>query len=185
MGNSPSGQADDPLLHARFSESEGVTVMTRIRPFWIALLSFLLVAGNGLTLASPQGSNTKPIKIIVRVEGERPERIEMQDARVLSPLDLARLASSIRTELAKLKDHVLVDADDPSDAIGINVIAAKYPTGSDHVFVLSSVITMTDANGTETFVSHDVVATKDFSSGAKALAFYLKSVEFGAPVAGR
>jgi hypothetical protein len=159
--------------------------MAQSKEFWITLLSYLLMAGNGPALASPQGSNIEPIKVIMRVDAERPERLQMQDARVLSPSDLAQLESSIRTEVAKLKNHVLVDADDAPNVIGVTVLAAKYSTGTDQVYVLSSVITTTDANGTEAFVGHDVVATKTFSRGAKAVAFYLKSVEFGAFVAGR
>src|SRR3954468_8950346 len=93
--------------------------MTSARAFWASLLFCLLVTNACLILADSQDRIVQPVKVFVRVEAERRERLQMQDAGDLSRAELAALLSSIRAEIAKLKNHVLVDPNEASDAIRV------------------------------------------------------------------
>src|SRR2546428_3185414 len=133
------------------------------------------VAATGAVVAQTQGRTSKPIKVIVKVDSEGPEGLQVQDAKDLCSAELMQLRSLIRAEVAKLKDHVLVPPDEKSDAIGLIVVAGKY---RNSMILLSSVITIAKADGTDVFVSHDVIAVRKLELAAKAVAFYLTSVEF-------
>jgi hypothetical protein len=137
----------------------------------------LIVLGTGPRFAEAQGRTVMPIKVILRVEPEGPEGLSAQAAKDLSASELTELRSLIRTEIDKLPGHVLVSANDPDEAIGVVVVAAKYGAGRATLVLLSSVITIAEADGAELFVSHDVIGAESLPSAAKAVGFYLTSVE--------
>ena len=145
--------------------------------FVVALVTSSVTVQPALP-AQRQDRTSKPIKVILKVDLEGPEGLQVQDAKDLSSAELARLRSLIQAEIAKLPDHVLVPPDEKGDALGVIVVAGKYPNGPNAVILLSSVITLAKAGGTdEVFVSHDVIAATSLARAARAVAFYLTSVE--------
>jgi hypothetical protein len=141
------------------------------------ILSLALLMIGAPTSARGQNGSLKPFKVIIRVEREGPEGLSVQAAKDLTALELTELDSLIRSEIRKLPNHVAVSANDPDDAIGVVVAAAKCQLGQGTLVLLSSVITIARADGSEPFVSHDVIAAESLSAAAKAVGFYLASVE--------
>jgi hypothetical protein len=101
----------------------------------------------------------------------------MQVAKDLTPAELAQLRSLIIGELAKISNHRVVSADTKEDVLGLLVVAAKLQVGRETCFVLSDVVTIAKANGTDVFVTHDVVAEPDLALSAKAVVGSLVSAE--------
>jgi hypothetical protein len=147
-----------------------------IRAFILAVV-FANVAVQTTIAAQPQRSG-KPLKIILKVESEGPEGLQVQSAKELSSAELKQLRSLIQGEIATLKDHRLVPPDEKGDAVGLVIVAGKYQNAGDSLILLSSVITIAKADGTDVFVSHDVIAARTLALAARAVAFYLASVEF-------
>ena len=56
-------------------------------------------------------------------------------------------------------------------------VRASSATTEDPARTLTMEITIAKADGSEPFVSHDVMATQSLSAAAKAVGFYLTSVE--------
>jgi hypothetical protein len=119
----------------------------------------------------------KPVKLILRVDAQGPEGLWMQVAKDLTPAELTQLRSLIVGELAKISNHRVVSADTKEDVLGLLVVAAKLQVGRETCFVLSNVVTIAKAKGTDVFVTHDVVAEPDLALSAKAVVGSLVSAE--------
>src|SRR4051812_38470785 len=93
--------------------------MTSTRAFCASLLFCLLVTDARQILADSQDRIVQPVKVFVRVEAERRERHQIQDVGDLSKAEFSVLLSSIRAEIAKLKNIIFVDPTEISDAIRV------------------------------------------------------------------
>jgi hypothetical protein len=130
-----------------------------------------------LQLLNAQQSPPQPVRVIVRVETEGPQGLWMQAGTDLSAAELDNLRKLITAEIAALPGHQLVSSTDKHDDLGIVVVAEKLHRGQDTHFLLSSVLTIAKADGTDLFVSHDVIAAPTIALAAKSVAGYLTSVE--------
>jgi hypothetical protein len=145
----------------------------------IILLAFALLGlflSCTLSRERQQGS-TKVYKVILRVEAEGPQGLWMQAGKDLSSAELLQLRSMIAAEIGKLSNHKLVSSEDKDDDLGLVVVAEKLQSGRETYFLLSSALTIAKADGTDLFVTHDVVAAASLSLEAKAVVGCLMSVE--------
>jgi hypothetical protein len=101
----------------------------------------------------------------------------MQAGKDLSSSELTQLRSLITTELGKLSNHKLVSSDDRDDDLGLLVVAEKLQVGPEGYVLVSSAITIAKADGTDLFVTHDVLAARSLALAAKAVVEQLMSAE--------
>src|SRR2546426_4643765 len=101
----------------------------------------------------------------------------MQAGQDLSATELNQLRALLTTEIGKLSNHRLVSADDKDDALGLLVVAEKLQSGHETHFLLSSAVTIAKADGTDLFVTHDVLVHSSLALAAKAVVVSLVSAE--------
>ena len=113
-------------------------------------------------------------KVILKVEGEGTLG---QTAKELSSAELNQLRSLISVGLGKLSNHTLVSSDEKDDAVGLLIAAEKLQCGRETYYLVSSVVTLSKAKGTEEFVTHNVFAEPNLEVAAKAVVAQLAMIE--------
>jgi hypothetical protein len=153
-----------------------------IRSFQTLCLALVLGAISPCALVSAQQQKrpNKPVKVILKVEAQGPGGLWMQAGKDLSSTELNQLRSLIIEGIEKLPNHKLVPLDDKDEDLGLAVVAEKLQCGQDTYILLSSALTIAKANGTDVFVSHDVIASTTLALAANAVVGILASVEFRA-----
>lgn len=152
---------------------EAYKIMNRIYKIILIVLSIFFV----LTFSSyaQQGTARKEIKIILKVETED-QGTRLPTEKPLSNLETKQLRSAIIAGLNKLPYIKLVSSDEKYDAIGILVVAEKLVNKNKYI-LLSSVLTIAQANGEELFVTHNIIAAPNLEMAAKAVVYQFVSAQ--------
>jgi hypothetical protein len=138
-----------------------------IKPLIVALLVFPTVPQT-----PPQ---PKPIiKVMVRVDAQGPQIIGTQHG--LSSAELNQLRTMIDANV-RLLYNIEVVPDYRQAAAALLVAADKVTVGQESIVVLSSVVNISKADGTNIFVNHNVFAVPNLDTAAKAVIGPLAAAE--------
>jgi len=141
--------------------------------FTLLLLASLFSASSTF---SQQENNLKILKVILKVETED-QGLRLPAEKCLTKAEIGKLRSLIIERLNKLSYIKLVSSEEKDDAIGILVVAEKLNGGSKFI-ILSSVLTIAKADGTDLFITQNVFAEPNFAMAAKAVVVQLVSTQW-------
>jgi hypothetical protein len=104
-----------------------------------------------------------------------------QAANDLAPKEVRTLELLIVAEIRKQEGVKTVPLDYQDDYTGIAVVAAKLPNGSGKWnYVASSAVLIAQNNGTDEFVTHDVLAEVNLTSLTHSIAYQFATVRLRA-----
>ena len=150
-------------------------------------VNVLAMAGVFLALAAmPKVTNaqTKTILVGIKVEAEggtTDRGLWTQSGRDLTPRELGALKALIIQRMAEQPGVRIVPFTYKESFIGIVVVAEKLPSpNSGTWYIASSVIAVADKNGTDEFLTHDVLAGPSQESVARSVALQFAAARLAA-----
>lgn len=147
----------------------------------LAIVGIFLVLTGTPKIASAQ---TKVISVGIKVEAEggtTSRGLWTQSANDLTPKELKTLEALTVQQIQQQPGITIVPLTYKEDFVGVVVVAAKVAGRNSGVwYVASSVILVSKKNGTDEFVTHDVLAGPDLPSVARSVSAQLAAARIGA-----
>jgi hypothetical protein len=120
---------------------------------------------------------TPDIKITLTIEKEGPGGMFSQSGIDLTDAELATLRSNLEDQILKAK-HDLVPEDYDGTHLFLSVVVEKLKTSDGKTFYLvSSALSIGKKSESIGSLTHDVIAEPTIDATARAIAYYLASVE--------